>query len=290
MTSEIDLSIFQDVQQPLPTRSHPFNNCAAVMRLLISLKYYHHLNVKSNKNNQTIFYNFMDSIYKSQIYDDYYHFMRFHQNDLDSILDLALNEYKMTICDLSQCNYSSRHFRANDDQSIISLDVTLKYLNLYIETMDTFHFNLMHLQAAGLRVHVENIEEKQSEDRPYFDGKLSKMSNHLTKSRETTNRFIRLSTNKFNISVVNDTTKSNDEYIGDSLDTFLDVVFESLQSDNKDISELKEIVIAEEYDTESMDIDLQMSAQTGAGNISNQLQDEAMIALISYIFNAAKSV
>ena len=79
-----DLSIFQTidiVNNNLTSSSCPSHasKCIVIQRLLTSLLYYEHV------NDQVLFSNFMDNIYKSVVYDDFYHLTKYHQNEFKFI-------------------------------------------------------------------------------------------------------------------------------------------------------------------------------------------------------------
>ena len=127
-------------------------------RVLTACSYYNHLDTINNINDRLIFINFMDSIYKQQVYDDYFHLTRFHKNDIESIIQFAINSYSFSACDLSTCSYSDRHFRidqtpkenesTNDSNEN---DNEMKYFDIHTEIMDSLHFYLFHLIDGGLR-------------------------------------------------------------------------------------------------------------------------------------------
>ena len=91
------------------TESH--DNCLVIKRLLTALSYYCDLDTNQYMNHKSTFNNFMDTIYKYQVYDDYFHLMKFHQNDIESIAELAVTSFSCKPCDLSTCSCSDRHVR-----------------------------------------------------------------------------------------------------------------------------------------------------------------------------------
>ena len=132
----------------LEDASHKAQTCDAIDRLLKALKYYNLLDIKADIDNQKIFENYMNEVYKHQIYDDFYHLMQEHQNELDEIQNIAMSNYGISKCDLSVCDYSDRHF------GIRRRDISNKtdsHFKIYAETMDSLHFYLLHLQDTGLR-------------------------------------------------------------------------------------------------------------------------------------------
>ena len=49
----------------------------------------------------------MDEVYKYQIYDDYYHLVKYHQNEINKIMT------ESTHCNLDSCNFANRHYRVD---------------------------------------------------------------------------------------------------------------------------------------------------------------------------------
>ena len=79
----------------------------------------------------------MDITYQSMVYDDLHHLMKIHQHEIQRIMELAITKYKMKGCDLSECEWSDRHFRILTNQSETNNDDDQKYYNLHKETMET---------------------------------------------------------------------------------------------------------------------------------------------------------
>ena len=206
----IHLSVFK-LQLPssaLSSCSNDISVCARIERLLSSLKYYDQLNASNHENGKQLFCDFMDTIYESKIFDDFYHLTKCHQKDLIDIKDLAISQYKMTKCELSNCNHSDRHFRVrtdhiynNDKKNNIDDD---KYWKLHQETMDTLHFYVFHLYQGGLRHTPNETEIIQDGDNisPYFDAVFQRICVYVKRSRGSADRFNRLHGNKFDISAV----------------------------------------------------------------------------------------
>jgi len=177
-----------------------------------------------------------------------------------------------------------------------------KYLPLYIETIDSLHFLLFHLYHSSLRisnnykkVKVDDGDDVKNKINEYYDPDFSRLLQSMQKTRKVTNRFSRLTSSKFNISgdIDDDQIDEYDIDVGDNCDTFLDDTYDKLLAfDNpysaQFVSKLKEIVSDQEYDTEALDIDLQLFITDGKSNISQQINNHSFINEITKIFNAAK--
>ena len=72
---EIESSIFEDINQDLKSCPDKSDNCIVIKRLLTTLSYYSHLDINSNTNDRLIFNNFIETVYKYKIYDDFYLFV-----------------------------------------------------------------------------------------------------------------------------------------------------------------------------------------------------------------------
>ena len=112
-----DTAIFQQPSPPTKSCSEAHDNCIVIKRILTTLSYYSHLDM-NNTNDRSIFNNFMDTIYKHQVYDDKFHFTKFHQDDIESVIKLATTDYSCKSCDLSTCSHSDR--RSNPDPDVFN--------------------------------------------------------------------------------------------------------------------------------------------------------------------------
>ena len=81
----------------------------------------------------------MNTIYKYQIYDDFYHLTKCHQNELKEMKNLIIDTYQIATCDLYDCSFSDRHFRINKGDHASNGHGT-KYLHIHKEIIDSLHF------------------------------------------------------------------------------------------------------------------------------------------------------
>ena len=287
----MDLSIFENITISC-SDSDNCKDCPFIQRLLNCLKYYTQLNLTENIDNQTIFCDFVNEIYKYQIYEDYFHLTKFHSSHLNSVRELAIKSYQFENCNLTTCNYSNRHFRVNTKTISFNMKES-KYIQIHMETMDSLHFYLFHLEQAGLRQYgncVEPVHEDKAatSSSPYFDENLSRISDGIKESQKVTNRFTRLSGNKYNISAVID----NDD-ISKGDDTFLDASYKYLLSVSSEIKDtvmrLMEIIRTYDYDTDTVDLDLGIYEDDGISNISMELKSEPIMNKLMQKFKESKS-
>ena len=220
-TVSFDASLFQKSSTPMKSCSATHDNCIVIKRILSALSYYSHLDV-NNINDRSIFIDFMDTIYKHQVYDDKFHFTKFHQDDIESVAKLAITAYSCRPCDLSICSHSDRHFRVEpllNNNSTTNSNEDMKHFYVHTEIMDSLHFNVFHLIDGGLRESIKTSESEIHEEKQNmstcFDGTFLKMRDNIKATRTKTDRFTRLGGNKYNISAVNDAVDSNKDTIED---------------------------------------------------------------------------
>ena len=85
---------------------------------------------------------------------DHIHFLDKH-SDPNSVREIA-GRFQMDCDGVGQCRGTLRHFRGRGG---LKQDVEAeKATNFYVETVDSLHFYLFHLEEMGLRVPIELIE------------------------------------------------------------------------------------------------------------------------------------
>ena len=301
-----DLSIFDDKQQAISDSKcdspSSYLSCINVKRLLFTLKYYQTLQVPNNKNGKEIFNNFVINNYKYKIYDDFNHFTKYHQPQLEDVKQYAINNYNLAFCDLNECKYADRHYKVDENRfnNINNDDEHDMISEVYIETMDSFHFYLMHLYQSSLRIisNTTKTEEKQNNNNdPYFDPELHRFSQEIKTSRSITKRFNRLNVtnNKYNIFIANGNQQQQTYELNDidddiKIDCYLDYVFKKLSSNVIVTKSIQNFINDQEYDTESVDFDLNIFDVDSISNISHHVCNDAAVQEMSEIFKESKSV
>ena len=161
--------------------------------------------------------------------------------------------------------------------------------------MDSFHHYLLHLFQCGFRITKanDNGNDDDPSDHDYdvcYDPEFARINNIISSTQSSTERFNRVSSgDKFNIEA-SDAAQSmyyDDNDDGDNI-TYSDTVYQHLH-----VQKIKEDVIvrletflnAEEYDTESIGLDLKIFN----GNIyQHMINDEQCMDAIMYIFNQSQ--
>ena len=234
-TTAIDLTVFDHKQAS--SDCHDFKRCICIQRILTSLKYYSLLKINSNSSHQTIFNDFIQTIYTvSNLIMDQHHLQKEHCNEVYEIMNYALSEYKVPKCDIKTCLYSSRLYRVQDALSKINIfdkDDTESSLRIAIDIIDGIHHFVFHVFESGLRdngkntVRVDQNENNKDVDECY-DNEFAKMSQRIASTRTNTERFDRINTsNKFNINIA-DTKDIANVYNNDGDETYLDSMYSGL--------------------------------------------------------------
>ena len=212
--STLDLAIFTN-EKLINCTNGDYKQCAAVHRLIVALKYYASLNVKSDENDREILRSFMNEVYQNMV-DDNNQFMSAHSNQLNEIYASQF----VTKCNMKNCQFTQRHF---ESESTINIK-TDKMMNFFVNLMDYLHFIICHCYDCGLRVEQnENEHIDVNDDKTLFDAEFARINTIIRKSDFETAPFERISSgnnSKFTLS------KSEQ---GDT--TFLDQLYKHLKSE-----------------------------------------------------------
>ena len=106
------------------------------------------------------------------------------------------------------------------------------------------------------------------------------MCDTISHCRNSTERFSRYNGGKYNISMSN------------QLQTFLDSLCThllSIDAISEDALKIQQMIVYDEYDTESVDIDLEILMNDGISNLSGQVKNEQVIEQMLAIFQKFKS-
>ena len=301
MSQQTDISIFKSTID-LPNKCHNHQSCPAILRLAEILKYYDTLDIVNDEQDKNIFIEFLTNIYKTLI-DDYIHLHQNHGHQIEDIYNYFIDHHKFDICKMQNCVFTSRHHAENHQHSNSDHENT-EIIDLYKQTIDNVHFYIFHIFDAGLRSlspglqnkHDEREKEDDRKDDEYFDAAFHRMKAALSEKRKFTEsfpRFGRQKNSKFNIKIEHET--NNDDYIEnepeDDIDTFTDSLFNYLSTKGvilRMIKHLQKFMETEEYDTETLAMDISEFGQRG--NVSQHLEDYKMIRLIMNFYEFTNSM
>ena len=287
-SSSVDLSIFLNDIKPYSS-CRDFTSCISIKRLLLALKYDTVLRPQKNLQNKQIFINFMKELYKNRLIDDLYHFKQCHSDKLNEIMVYSVEKYKYRGCDLNDCEFANRHYRVNN----INHNNNDPLFAFYQDIIDAFHFYLYHLFDAGFRIKQADqqqdgdIKEGDEDEDEYYDKEFEERKRIIQNTQNKTQRFQRVSlqtASKFSI----DTYPRQEEKKQGV--TYLDTVYDILLAMNsikkEEIATLSQFILVEEYDTESVDMDLQIN--NGDGNIFQFINKDHIINALKLQFNKAE--
>ena len=232
--TSIDLSVFnkddkKESNQQQQAICHDLKSCECMKRVLTALRYYSMLKVHSNKDDQTKFNDFVNTIYlPSDLIMDFFHFKNIHNQQIQQIMNHAVDYYKFPLCNIESCTYSSRLYRVNEAVTMINIfdddDKTSK-LGVVISLLDSIHHYIFHLTDCGLRDFVDKDgdnkmeEEEEEKEEKYHDVEFAVMSKRILSTQKNTKKFGRMKTgNKFVINI----SKNNDDDGDDELKYFKD--------------------------------------------------------------------
>ena len=294
-----------------------FKACLCISRVLTILRYYQLLNIHFNKNNCLIFNNLLNTIYKPcQLIMDFFHFKNIHNDEIKEIMGYALDNYQFPLCQIESCSFSSRLYRVNESIEIINIfddDDKLNKLPVVVSLLDGIHHYIYHLDQCGLRDfgdkdddNKDNDDSKQGDD--YFDGNFCAMNKRILSKSQNTNRFKRLGNKiKFSINIdgggggnkyesVGGNLFSSDDIIDDGFQgtTYLDEIYINLEKQGISsdvINKLRNYAILQQFDTESMYLDLKIDDNdNNGGNIAVEINDDQCINLIKTMFNKSSGM
>ena len=207
-----DFSMFKIASQYGQESCKDFKTCMAIHRLLFSLRYYTSLGMQTNQDSQEIFISFAKEVYNLPLLiQDFYHFQKKHDEQLHEIMKYVIDTGLNTHCNINICDHALRHHRVENNRPVNENVKIDPHLKIYGETLDSFHVYLLHLYHVGLRCIHKSFDDEHGtgadnmQDDSY-DMELARLRNMMLTTRDSSNRFDRMSPgNKFNIEI-NDTS------------------------------------------------------------------------------------
>eukprot|EP01084_Bolivina_argentea_P088303 159451_1 len=247
---QIDLTTFTQLEKKScqkNSQNRIIDSCDYSHRLATGLKYYEKMcRNKANKNISTntkvLFNQFCTQIYPNFL-DDFHHFMKQHgsSEQLLQIADELTNNYKLSICDLSQCNNMRRHYRQREENEKItesnndddSEDI-MRFV-FFTDLYDRAHHYIFHLFKMGLRLEPTIMKDNNNENEDIIDyscyDALFEKTRDQVKTRRTkcglnVDRYTD-EHNKYNLQIDNHNSNAHsDESKTDQ--TFLDSLYKQL--------------------------------------------------------------
>ena len=292
------------MSSPNPSKNN-LTKSMPIKRILTLIKYYQMLKVNTDKDDQNIFINFINTIYTvKDIVMDYYKLQKEYGDKTEEIMKIAKSVYKIQAYDIKTCPHSSRLYRADDQAAKLNIfdkEDKESVFRVVMDIIDGIYNFIFHAFDSGLRVRSDDksdndlfdddYDDKQ-ENNEYYDIDYAKMSAKISKTRDNTARFDRINaSNKFNINIDGDDNNNTDDTIDNTSDgiTWLDSIYMNLNKADVDetvINKLANYVQTESFDTVGMEIDFEIE---NGGNIENNIDDKTCIDIIKTMFNKANS-
>ena len=297
----MDLSIFKsdDNHCFIQTKDEVnINNCTAMLRMLIALRYYATLKldgISSTNNTEGIFLDFCENVYL-QLLADYQHVITKHESHLEEINGQLINDDKYDNCDLTQCQLSRRYNKSTFSISRDQVDTKEKNNNtsivihqrliFYQQIFDGIHQWLYHLFDAGMRIksnvineHQQGLDNIQNEQEPAedIDHVFGRITDYVRgkkeKSELISDRFDHGETNnKFKLSIAGKESNSDPS---DSRATAIDAILKKLHEAKVEAKMLKDLIKylkEERFDTDSINDDV-IDHEAEGSNIMNFVDD-----------------
>eukprot|EP01084_Bolivina_argentea_P062913 114973_1 len=219
-----------------------------------------------------------------QCLDDYIHLICVHSDARNKICDYLKTHHKINKCvTINECVWTQRHYSNRD----YDINDELKYnqqddgkYNFYTELFDTVHFYLFHLEDLALRCSIEptgieeNIYHNHADYLNCIDNTFVKLQTQIKERHEKyASHFPRLNNDKNSKFVIQQTQQELIEPTAQE-NTFMDNVFDYIQnkaSNNEEnvLIKLKVYIDSEEYDTESVTVDIDIYYEESDCNLLN---------------------
>ena len=301
-TETIDLTIFDQIVSKASNTAN-VNESLSIKRILTLLKYHQMLNVNTDKEDQNIFINFINTKYTvKDIIMDNYELQKKYGNQIQDIMNIAMDGYKIKVYDINTCPHSSRLYRVEDktaELNIFNKEDKESIFKVVMDIIDGIYHFIFHIYECGLRVDKSDvsdaddlvIDDHKAMDE-HYDLEYAQLSARISKTAKNTERFDRISTsNKFSIKIGENENDNTDVINDDNLNgiTYLDSVYMNLTTagiDESVIESLSNYILTELFDTEGLELDLQIEKR---GNIEINIDDKTCIDYVKNMFQEAAS-
>ena len=180
LNNNFNHELFQEGQNNCfgQNKNFQIENCDYINRLFHGLQIY--------EGDPLIFGEFCSSEYKN-ILNDYIHLISTHDNEIEKINHILLNNNKYNKCSiLNQCNYIQRNYSQNRQS-----DMNIEYdenFEFYSKIMDTLHQYLYHLFDLGFR--MPNSINKSSNIENGIDFEISRRQKIIAAKQDTLKNII----------------------------------------------------------------------------------------------------
>ena len=258
-------------------------HCPSMRRMTAILDYYNSTVMTANSEEavedlKKQFEEFCAKNYGEKwLLEDYMHCISVH-DDRESMAKMAKSlKYKCS-GNGKVCGGMKRHFRDRTmDQDAVSF---------FIDTLDTMHFNVLHLHDVGLRVDVEvKVDDDQNEE-SLKDEALLKKHKVIQQKREQYS-FQRLddtaNSNKYSMCSVVANQQQSKEGVA-TMDRLNEGILEKGNVDKMTVQNFQKFTVKHDYDTEAMQQDMAVHREDGQSNVLNAVLLHLKLFLFASLF------
>ena len=161
----IDLKVFENIAEDDHCDGKHGKHCQCMVRVTAALDYYGVLVIGALGNQlvddpKAVFTDFCEKVYpKKYFLNDYIHWV-LHHKDEEEITKLRSSLH--FICESAKlCGATTRHYR---DRRVTTDENDGEERNVFMEKMDSIHFNVFHLNELGLRISSEDLKIEITEN------------------------------------------------------------------------------------------------------------------------------
>eukprot|EP01084_Bolivina_argentea_P036544 67593_1 len=193
--------------------------CISLQRLINFLKEYTNISNKDGTMSE-----FMNSILKKYLINDYHHILDVHLNEENNSPERIANQFKRIYkkvsmnleCDISKCDGFSRNNRQRENDATVNKRC-YRNLSVHMDILDSIHCYFLHSVDTGYRI-VNDIDEIENDNHNIHsniahDAELSRLKSYLQSTRkrlQTIPGLNRFENNKFMTEIVSKTNKSSE--------------------------------------------------------------------------------
>eukprot|EP01083_Nonionella_stella_P182302 655605_1 len=143
-----------------------YTKCDAMLRLITSSQQYSTFQTNKSEDSDELLIRFMNEVYNEKskrLIDDYIHFQKHHEHELERINHDLIEAHGFSDCSIGECDCTKRHM--HHDQQSTSISANDVQLLFYGDLFDGLHFHLSHCFEAGLRVRRNDDNDQMEEEK-----------------------------------------------------------------------------------------------------------------------------
>ncbi len=257
-------------------------HCDCLQRICVGMRYTQLLNGDIDNNKDKLI-KFNTQTY-TDFLNDYIHILKSHDSDLQKIAADLVEKYGYSQCNISQCKQLKRHYRRNRKEEKSDNDSDNGLYDFFASHYDQLRHVIFHLFRMGLRTELKgDSQEHKAENDGDIDLAFAAKRDLIKSQRK-----------KYNLEGIERYNDENNKYningiVGAEIDsvsegnTFLDAMYQQIEEhgdiSNNKIMALKQYILDNEYDSNSIKNDLECS-ELNESNISRNIMDNLCVKTI----------